>query len=54
MSCAALPDTLIESGFGYEKGAFTGASTRKKGRFETAEGGTLFLDEIATSISERR
>ena len=47
VSCAALPDTLIESElFGYEKGAFTGANTRKKGRFEMAEGGTLFLDEI--------
>jgi Nif-specific regulatory protein len=47
VSCAALPDTLIESElFGYEKGAFTGAAARKKGRFEMAEGGTLFLDEI--------
>jgi Nif-specific regulatory protein len=47
VSCGALPDTLIESElFGYEKGAFTGADARKKGRFELAEGGTLFLDEI--------
>jgi Nif-specific regulatory protein len=47
VSCAALPDTLIESElFGFEKGAFTGAQARKKGRFEMAEGGTLFLDEI--------
>src|SRR4051812_45063905 len=47
VSCAALPDSLIESElFGYEKGAFTGANGRKKGRFELAEGGTLFLDEI--------
>jgi Nif-specific regulatory protein len=47
VSCAALPDSLIESElFGYEKGAFTGAVNRKKGRFELAEGGTLFLDEI--------
>ena len=47
VSCAALPDSLIESElFGYEKGAFTGAEARKKGRFELAEGGTLFLDEI--------
>jgi Nif-specific regulatory protein len=47
VSCAALPDSLIESElFGYEKGAFTGADARKKGRFELAEGGTLFLDEI--------
>lgn len=47
VSCAALPATLIESElFGYEKGAFTGAQARKKGRFELAAGGTLFLDEI--------
>jgi Nif-specific regulatory protein len=47
VSCAALPETLIESElFGYEKGAFTGAAARKQGRFERADGGTLFLDEI--------
>ncbi len=45
--CGAFPDTLLESElFGYEKGAFTGAVTRKLGRVELAEGGTLFLDEI--------
>ncbi len=47
VSCAALPDSLIESElFGYEKGAFTGAVGRKQGRFERADGGTLLLDEI--------
>jgi two-component system, NtrC family, response regulator AtoC len=47
LHCGALPDTLLESElFGYEKGAFTGATQRKPGRVELAEGGTLFLDEI--------
>ena len=47
VSCGALPDSLIESElFGYERGAFTGAQARKKGRFELAHGGTLLLDEI--------
>jgi two-component system, NtrC family, response regulator AtoC len=47
INCAAIPKTLMESElFGYEKGAFTGATSAKPGRFELADGGTLFLDEI--------
>jgi len=47
INCGAIPDSLIDSElFGHEKGAFTGAVTEKRGRFERADGGTIFLDEI--------
>jgi transcriptional regulator with GAF, ATPase, and Fis domain len=48
LNCGAIPDTLLESEFfGHEKGAFTGASNRRLGKFELADRGTLFLDEVA-------
>ncbi len=47
INCAAIPETLLESDlFGHERGAFTGAASLKKGRFEVADGGVVFLDEI--------
>ncbi|MBI4820742.1 MAG: sigma-54-dependent Fis family transcriptional regulator [Deltaproteobacteria bacterium] len=48
VNCAALPESILEAElFGYERGAFTGASERKEGRIERAQGGTLFLDEVS-------
>lgn len=52
VNCGALPETLLESElFGHERGAFTGATSQRKGRFELADGGTLFLDEITETTA---
>lgn len=53
VNCGAIPETLLDSElFGHEKGAFTGALTQKRGRFERSNGGTIFLDEVGELHSE--
>jgi transcriptional regulator with GAF, ATPase, and Fis domain len=53
VNCGAIPDTLLDSElFGHEKGAFTGATAQKRGRFERAHGGTIFLDEVGELLPQ--
>jgi len=53
VNCAAIPQSLIASElFGHEKGAFTGATQRRLGRFELADGGTIFLDEVGELLPD--
>ncbi len=55
VNCAAIPETLLESElFGYEAGAFTGAMSRRIGKFQQADGGTIFLDEIGDILRGTR
>ena len=52
VNCAALPPTLVSSDCGHEKGAFTGATQRRLGRFEMADGGTILLDDVGELLPD--